>query len=147
MANYISEKIGILDLNGSEGMLSVEGSPIIRNERLVGIRLPNLHNRLYATSFSFFTPITSLFEKPQKETKMEKLESINTQVNPNFVVKVECISIDGKLSSSGVLIDKQKGLILTNAHSIEQDFPDQDNIYVTFYDDGEPIRMKAKLVV
>ena len=43
----------------------------------------------------------------------------------------------GKLSSSGVLIDKEKGLILTNAHSIEQDYPGQENIFATFYFDDK----------
>ena len=60
VANYVSQTVGILDLNGSEGLLSVEGSPIIKDNCVVGIRLPNLHNRLYATSFSFFTPISSV---------------------------------------------------------------------------------------
>jgi hypothetical protein len=45
VANYVADNIGILDLNGGEGLLNVEGSPIFTEEgELAGIRLPNLHN-------------------------------------------------------------------------------------------------------
>jgi hypothetical protein len=46
VANYITEHVGILDLSGGDGLLSVEGSPIqSENGNICGIRLPNLHNR------------------------------------------------------------------------------------------------------
>ena len=46
VANYITDYVGILDLSGGDGLLSVEGSPIqSENGQLCGIRLPNLHNR------------------------------------------------------------------------------------------------------
>jgi hypothetical protein len=48
IANYLlGDTMGILDLNGSDGLLSTEGSPIYNANSgdLEGIRLPNLHNR------------------------------------------------------------------------------------------------------
>lgn len=58
--------MGLLDLNGSEGLLHVEGSPIINSEnqnQIVGIRLPNFYNLPYATSFSFFVTIDAIFKE------------------------------------------------------------------------------------
>lgn len=64
MANYITERIGILDMNGGDGLLSVEGSPInSKSGDIYGIRLPNLHNKQFATSFSFFVPLRHLFDQ------------------------------------------------------------------------------------
>jgi hypothetical protein len=63
VANYISDYVGILDLSGGDGLLSVEGSPIqSESGHVCGIRLPNLHNKQFATSFSFFMPIYHILD-------------------------------------------------------------------------------------
>ena len=109
VANYIANTIGILDLNGGEGPLNVEGSPIFSsNDKLTGIRLPNLHNQEYATSFSFFTPFSSLEQEAHP--------------NPNlsFIAQIQT----GNMVSSGVLISKEHGIVLTNSHCVESDYLD-----------------------
>jgi hypothetical protein len=82
VANYVSKSIGILDLNGGEGLLNVEGSPVIQDGQICGIRLPNFHNRKFATSFSFFYPLCLGLEKP------ELLKSTEPNQFP-FIVKVK----------------------------------------------------------
>ena len=112
VANYVNENVGILDLNGGEGLLSVEGSPVISHQEsrpiLSGIRLPNLINRKSATSFSLFVPIGALRSpRVQKDVAGSANEFA-------FVVQVKASG----LGSSGIVIDKSKGLVLTNAHCV-----------------------------
>ena len=46
IANYLTPLVGILDLNGGDGLLSVEGSPILSSgsDKLLGIR--QFHDKL-----------------------------------------------------------------------------------------------------
>lgn len=63
IANYLGDrvKIGVMDLDGTEGLAGSEGSPVKVNGEVVGIRLPNLYNKTLFTTFALFLPINYLF--------------------------------------------------------------------------------------
>ena len=94
MANFLNDDLGILDLEGSDGLVSVEGSPVLTIDgNLAGVRLPNLFNDKTFTSFQFFVPITAIM--PNLNSK-----KIKNQSEIDFVVKLK----SGGLNSSGVVI-------------------------------------------
>lgn len=125
--------MGILDLNGSDGLLSTEGSPIYHanSGELEGIRLPNLHNRQFATSFAFFCTIDKILSR-----KAQGLQVLNKNLavsldscqnsEVDFVVKVR----QGGISGAGFIVDVGLGLVVTNSHCIKDTATPIEIIYI-----------------
>eukprot|EP00347_Sterkiella_histriomuscorum_P022341 403330820 len=95
VANKFSETLYLCDLDGN--LINVEGSPIIekKSNKLLGIRLPNLHMNNLFIQFSTFTPI---------QIVLQAIYNLESQSKSKH--------------SSGILIDPKRGLVLTNSHCI-----------------------------